>query len=534
MSSKDPFNEFADGFLSGPELSVGGETLRPIRSGATVDRDRRSPPIRPASDGGAPVLEPVPPLGLEVLFPGNLPVWANLWLPAYVQRIARGRGPVALIRLQYKSCSIQVFGEGSEPIDPPEDACQRISDLARWVAGNLAQVVVVPRTIDDDEAILEADLPITIMTGADEAAKIEAYRRSKELVEAARGAELPLPALSLVIAGTNENDARAIASRISETASRFLKFDLPLELVIPSMGPESVDAPTVTPGRHWDVPVGPTYDTERLVAELRRAALDRGSAGAGPIAEIPASPVDPAPSTVPGPEVILASLEPEPVPASDEEVLDPPSAEELTGLIGTGHVPLVAADAPVMFEESFDGPYSTPFDEEAERSALRAKFEAAPVPEVTPVVEPEPPVEAPLVLEEGAPDVADPDRGTRHAGLVPGLEPVDLPCPVSPGIGLALDDQRRLHLVADEASLRDLRAAEAWAVRNRSLLAAVFADGLAPFEDHGLRLDLVVRDAAAASDLHGTGLLLHLLVEAPGSGPSTIPLNNERTAFVTR
>ncbi|MEC8560701.1 MAG: hypothetical protein VXY94_11560, partial [Planctomycetota bacterium] len=111
---------------------------------------------------------------------------------------------------------------------------------------------------------------------------------------------------------------------------------------------------------------------------------------------------------------------------------------------------------------------------------------------------------------------------------------VDLPCPVSPGIGLALDDQRRLHLVADEASLRDLRAAEAWAVRNRSQLAAVFADGLAPFEDHGLRLDLVVRDAAAASDLHGTGLLLHLLVDAPGSGPSTIPLNNERTAFVTR
>ena len=43
-----------------------------------------------------------------------------------------------------------------------------------------------------------------------------------------------------------------------------------------------------------------------------------------------------------------------------------------------------------------------------------------------------------------------------------------------------------------------------------------------------------MRDAAAASDLHGTGLLLHLLVEAPGSGPSTIPLNNERTAFVTR
>ena len=498
------------------------------------------------------MLEAARPLELEVLFPGNLPVWANLWLPAYVRRVALTQGPVALIQLQYKSCSVQVFGGNADQVDVPETSRNRISDLSGWIAGNLARVVIVPRSIDDDEAILETELPITIMTGADEAAKIEAYRRSKELVEAARRAELQSPALSLVIAGTDEGTARVIAGRIAETANRFLKFDLPLELVIPAMGPTSEAEPTVTAGPTLDVPVGPTYDTERLVAELRRAALDRGSAGPGPLAQLPLVESRPvaeaeggaARSAVPSAEQLLASLDDDPdLPTrsvESVESMDSASSHELAGLVGTERSATESESAaPDLDSPDLDSPdpespgLDEPFDEESERIALRSKFESVSAPAMATLPESEPRQDPAVPVEAQEPAAAATHAIPDHAALIPGLEVVDLPCPVSPRISLALDDRMRLHLVAEEASLRDLRAAEVWAIRNRSLLVAVFSDELAPFEDRGLRLDLVVHDAAGASDLHGTGLLLHLLVETTESERFTIPLNNEKTAFIT-
>ena len=111
MTSKDPFKELTDGFLSPPELSdEGATTLRPTRHRVTLDRDRRSRPLDSSGQGRIPEGALAPPLALEILFPGNLPVWANLWLPEYARRIAANQGPVALVQLRYKTCSVQIFG----------------------------------------------------------------------------------------------------------------------------------------------------------------------------------------------------------------------------------------------------------------------------------------------------------------------------------------------------------------------------------------------------------------------------------------
>ena len=515
MTSKDPFNELADAYLSSPELSDSGATLRPTQHRVVLDRDRRSVSQGPGGSAQPPPEPASPPLELQILFPGNLPVWANLWLPHYAQRIAAEQGPVALLQLRYKSCSVQVFGGTFGALEVPEAVCHRITDVAGWIADNIARVVIVPRAVDDDEAILETELPIVLMTGADEAAKIEAYRRSKELVESARSAELGTPDLGLIIAGTNEGDARVIASRISETAARFLKFKLPLERVIPAMGPVSADAAPEPMGELRDVEVGPTYDTERLVAELRRAALDRGSSGAprhAPTSEITAVP-DHAPSLAP--EELLAKLE--------SDTVEVGSCEELSGILEP--IPPVAAEAssPTPSELESDGL-------QEERAAIEARFESSAT-AVTATLELDEP--SPLVLEEVS-DLQEPEAVKPvYAALISGLTPIDLPCLTDASIELALDDQRRLHLIVDEHSLRGLRAAEAWATRNRPLLAAVLESegGLAPFENHGIRFDLVVEDAAGASDLHGTGLFLHLLVETTESELFTIPLNHEKTAF---
>ncbi|MAV48210.1 MAG: hypothetical protein CBC49_000570 [Alphaproteobacteria bacterium TMED89] len=513
MNSKDPFKELADAYLSSPEFPDGGSTVQPIKHRVVLDRDRRTLTSRNIESPQIPPKPDSPPLELQILFPGNLPVWANLWLPSYAQRVAAEQGPVALLRLQYKSCSVQIFGGTLGALDVPEDRCQQISDLARWITDNISRVLIVPRAVDGDEAILETELPIGLMTGADEAAKIEAYRRSKELVESARSAELGVPELGLIIAGTNEDDARIIASRISETAARFLKFKLPLERVIPAMGPLSADAPPDPMGQLRDLEVPSTYDTGRLVAELRRAALDRRTSGAASHSLATEVTSVPDCESAPAPEEILAKLE--------GDTIELESCEELSGILEPLH------------SDEVQLPPATPGDLESdslqeERAAIEARFESPSADVVTPL---DPDESSTLVLEDPAERELEQSGTPGYGALISGLTPVDLPCLTDASIELALDDQRRLHLIVDQSSLRGLRAAEAWATRNRRLLDAALEGGLAPFENHGIRFDLVVEDAAAASDLHGTGLFLHLLVETTEFERFTIPLNNEKTAL---
>ena len=522
MTSKDPFNELADGFLSSPEFPGDAPSAGPTTHRVTLDRDRRTMPSEQLESVEVPGADHWPPLELQILFPGNLPVWANLWLPDYARRVADERGPVALLHLRYKSCSVQVFGGPAGVNDVPEEACTRITDLAQWIVHNVSRVVIVPRAVDDDEAILETELPIMIMTGADEAAKIEAYRRSKELVESSRNAELQPPELGLIIAGTNNDDARVIASRISETAARFLQFDLPLERVIPAMGPASEQEAATSVGLPRDVEVGPTYDTERLVAELRRASLDRGSSGVPTNSEDSVPPIANQLGSAPAPEEILAKLE--------NDTLEPATSEELSGILE----PLPAApmtESPSPFVPASEHPLEESVGLDAEREAIEARFQSA-----TSIIDaPEQTVEStPLVIEETAALEEPVPTIAGYAELIPSLDPIDLPCITDPRIELGLDEAGRLHLVADESSLRGLRAAEAWATQNWKLLDLVLKGRLASIQNerHGIRFDVVVRDAAASSDLHGTGLLLHLLIETDGSERFTVPLNNEKTAFL--
>ncbi|MEE2682228.1 MAG: hypothetical protein VX641_07655 [Planctomycetota bacterium] len=516
MTSNDPINDIINGFVSQPELTeCSGSTLSPARAKMTIDRDRRSHPRASTStDDDSTQASKIPPLGLELLFLGNLPHWAKLWAPEYARRVAAEDGPVALVQLGYKTCTVQVFGGCAGTTDLPEGSSDRIQDIVNWLALHVNRVLIEPRALDDDETILETELPVTIMTGADEAAKIEAYRRSKELVEVARAAELPAPRMGIVVAGTRESEARMIAARIGETAERFLKFALPLIQVIPSMGPDSTGS---SAGDWHDVEVGQTYGTERFVAELRRASLDRTCGSSEEPGDLPEAEA-----------IELAAGTADDLLDSRGDVTESaPGLDPLSGVLESlAEVPVAGPDAREL--EALQD----------ERRALEERFEPVAASEAARPTEPQPvPAEATTrVLEdEGGlgPDVERSEEAFDSRGclanLIPGLTVIDLPCPVDQRIELALDEDHHLHLVAHESSFRSLRAAEAWAITNRSLLEAVLP-GLAPFEQRGVRLDLLVEDAAEASDLQKTGLFLHLLEEVDGR-PRTLALNNRRSAL---
>lgn len=118
------------------------------------------------------------------------------------------------------------------------------------------------------------------------------------------------------------------------------------------------------------------------------------------------------------------------------------------------------------------------------------------------------------------------------ARLVPvlrGLRPLGISCPVSPDVELALDDQRRMHIVGRSDQLAKVRTAHTWASMHRELLGLAFAELKDGFE---VRERILLGDAREAITLHGTGVLLDVLVVADTpAGPVqvVVPLNDATT-----
>ena len=152
--------------------------------------------------------------------------------------------------------------------------------------------------------------------------------------------------------------------------------------------------------------------------------------------------------------------------------------------------------------------------------AASAAAPAAPAPAaVAPAV-------APAVVMPAVAAAANVALPPRLVPLLRGLRPLGIECPTVPEVELALDDERRLHVVGRADQLARVRAAHAWAVAHRELIGLAFADLRGGFD---VRERIVLDDARQAIPLHGTGVLLDVVVraEAPsGSVQVVLPLND--------
>jgi hypothetical protein len=198
------------------------------------------------------------------------------------------------------------------------------------------------------------------------------------------------------------------------------------------------------------------------------------------------------------------------------------------------------------------------------RAAGSSRFDAAPMP-MEPAVEPKPiaapasaaapahatPAPAPVVADP----VAAPAAAARPAPAAPasrpapayaalpvaqlperlvpllrGLRPLGIACPVAHEVELALDDDRRMHVVGRADQLARVRIAHTWATMHRELLGMAFPELKGGFE---VRERILLGDAREAITLHGTGVLLDVLVvaETPNGPVSVVlPLNDPSTA----
>ncbi|MFM8697303.1 MAG: hypothetical protein ACKOF7_01340 [Phycisphaerales bacterium] len=348
---------------------------------------------------------------------------------------------------------------------PPPGAGAVAGWLPRAAAGLRRWVACVPAEAPPVDAVIGAERVVLLM-GADEAAVTGSYLRLKQLSDECTNRGHPLSKVGVAIAGASPEQADQAYARLGDAVRSFLGIETDLAARLPRI--ERVES-----SARATYPAAECPGAAEFLQSLRRAR------------EAAARRFDD------------ADEPPAPIPI-DASVHAKPAAPT----VAAPAMPAVAPAAP-----------PTPAVAPAPRAPV-----AAPV-------APAPAAPAPAAI----PAVAAAANVTLPARLVPllrGLRPLGLECPSVPEIELALDDEHRLHVVGRADQLARVRAAHAWATAHRELLGLAFADLRGGFE---IRERIVLDDARQAVPLHGTGVLLDVVVRAEtpsGAVQVVLPLND--------
>lgn len=173
----------------------------------------------------------VVPASVDLLLLGHLPVQGSLWLVPYAGRESQG-GIGALIRMHEDTVDLAIVGESTLDISQ----CESLDDAFDIIASAVTCWMVQPPSDVDSTSLLHCDADrITLLSGADQAAVVGAYRLLKGLVLASSNTE-ENPPMNLVIVGTEERAANDAANRIVQTAHHQLGVQLSVSHPLPAMG----------------------------------------------------------------------------------------------------------------------------------------------------------------------------------------------------------------------------------------------------------------------------------------------------------
>lgn len=167
---------------------------------------------------------------IELLLPAHLPVQGGLWLVPYAGREA-GQGLSMLVRMHEETIDVAAIGNGHFDFSK----CNSIEDVIERIDVPISNWIVQPPSNADPTSLLHCDADrVTLLSGADQAAVVGAYRLLKGLI-AAMGENEFLPPLRLVIVGTEERAASDAASRIVQTAYHQLDVQIEVGQPLPAI-----------------------------------------------------------------------------------------------------------------------------------------------------------------------------------------------------------------------------------------------------------------------------------------------------------
>ncbi len=167
---------------------------------------------------------------IELLLPAHLPVQGGLWLVPYAGREAAG-GTAILVRMHEDTIDVAVLGQG----DINLVGCESMEDVLNRIDVSNVHWVVQPPTDADPTSLLHCDADrVTLLSGADQAAVVGAYRLLKGLITTSRD-KIELPNIQLVIVGAEDRSASDAASRIVQTAHHQLDVQVEVGPALPAM-----------------------------------------------------------------------------------------------------------------------------------------------------------------------------------------------------------------------------------------------------------------------------------------------------------
>jgi hypothetical protein len=426
--------------------------------------------------GTAPAGEAALPFGPVVtVLVGNLPVMAGLWTTQFADEVGRVAGPTALVRFERGEVTVELLRADGRQLPPASP-----NALGRWLPRGASSmrrwVVCIPAETPAAE-VLAGGTEILIMSGADEAAVTGAYLRLKHLADEATHRGTPLERIGAVLVGATPDQAAAAAARLSDAARSFLGIEVEVVARIPRLERVESSARATYPSTDSPSFEGFMRDLARAREDMAHR-FDSGDAPAAPPIDLAVQPKQ--------------ALPPRPAAAAAE-----PSAPAAP--VMPAPVPAAAAHAPA-----------------AAHTHTPAQTHAHTQPAHTP------PAHAAAASTAALPGKLVP--------LLRGLRPLGIACPVAHDVELALDDHHRMHIVGRADQLARVRTARHWAHVHRELLGMAFPDLRNGFE---VRERLLLADAREAIPLHGTGVLLDLLVTAEtpaGRVQVVVPLNDPSTA----
>ena len=159
---------------------------------------------------------------VELLLVGHLPVRAGLWLAPYADTVARDLGPTVLLRLDDAAPHLQLLRASPDDLQNLSQPAS-LRQVIRALMPTVRRWVVRPGSdADPVELVVGGADRLTILSGADQAARVAAYTLIKSLVQAAEECAGPMPSLAMAVLGCDEHTARNVVEGLNRTASSFL------------------------------------------------------------------------------------------------------------------------------------------------------------------------------------------------------------------------------------------------------------------------------------------------------------------------
>ncbi len=379
-----------------------------------------------------------------LLLVGHLPVMGGLWLTQFADRDARTSGTTALVRVLHGEVELEVLRAGGRKIDVDakdgfEPALTKVaSTVGRWIFCVFGDAQAqIPAALNGIDRVI-------LLTGADDAATVGAYKLLKGFVEHAERAGSAVPPIELCIVGATEAEAREMAEKLDRTTRAFLRANLVVGAALQRM-----DAVESSFRESYELPSASLDSVCAAVARAVSARASRFDAAQSSATQATTRTPPRATTSVDGERVEVPPVGTEQFSAVLPFRIGPVNAAPSRVAPVVEYAPVAVAVA-VAVAETTHAPASVLADA-APTVAVAPKLTTASVVEITAQTRP-----------------------SSYASLIRGLAPLAIRPPRWKDIELALDAQGTLHVVAPVSSIEHALHARQWATEHAELLALAY------------------------------------------------------------